>query len=635
MKTRQFLAFAFCLILLPLMAQPSTPASSYKTESSNCNLPTSQVILDINNVRATLLNAGDLWYDAANRYAGYEVPKAAPGQAGPNAIYAGAIWVSGFDAGNNLKMAALTYRENGGSDFYSGPLDNTGNTVLSTCDLWDRHFPVWATQIRSVISAYQNAINNGGTPGNINLPVSSFSDSVKFWPGNGNPYLTALGYDVHGPLAPFYDVDGDGVYDPAHGDYPTIMQGGISSAAFAGMCGMPDAATLAQHDAYADEMIYWAMNDKGNAHNGSNGQSIGVQVNALAFAFQTNDNINEMTFYRYHFINKSGATLGKACISQYTDPDLGCPYNDRIGCDTMRNMAFVYNGTPQSTPNTPGQSYVCDLTGSSACSNGTIGYGCVMPVLGIVMVETPSDTVTYPDINNPSVRVHRPLGMTSFFAYTAATVAGGQRADALRGFQVGVWPADTAVVWGGNGYPTTPYTLASTMFEYPGDPANANEWSMCHDPANGNNIPGYDRRMLQTSGSFTFLPCASQYMTIAVTFTDSVGSNCPGKSEFIGEADSAQNFFNSGFRRANYTGISTLLTDALHLYPNPVTSDLLISSTGKVINEIKVYDLSGRLIQTQSGSDMHSIDMSVLTEGVYMVYLRSGSQTTTQKIVKR
>jgi hypothetical protein len=37
---------------------------------------------------------------------------------------------------------------------------------------------------------------------------------VKFWPGKGNPNLASRGYDVSNVLAPFYDADGDGIYDP-------------------------------------------------------------------------------------------------------------------------------------------------------------------------------------------------------------------------------------------------------------------------------------------------------------------------------------------------------------------------------------------------------------------------------------
>jgi hypothetical protein len=55
-------------------------------------------------------------------------------------------------------------------------------------------------------------------------------------------------------------------------------------------------AVNGEAEAYADQMVFWVFNDVGNQHSESSGQAIGVQINALAFAFQTTDEINNMTF---------------------------------------------------------------------------------------------------------------------------------------------------------------------------------------------------------------------------------------------------------------------------------------------------------------------------------------------------
>lgn len=59
------------------------------------------------------------------------------------------------------------------------------------------------------------------------------------------------------------------------------------------------------------------FNDKGNTHTETSSQPMGVQVNALAFAFQTTDEINNMTFYTYNIVNKSGASLNQTYMSQF------------------------------------------------------------------------------------------------------------------------------------------------------------------------------------------------------------------------------------------------------------------------------------------------------------------------------
>jgi hypothetical protein len=69
-------------------------------------------------------------------------------------------------------------------------------------------------------------------------------------------------------------------------------------------------------------MIFWVTNDKGNVHSGTNGRRYlyGIRINNLAFAFQSSDEINNMTFYTYNIINKSGYVLNKTYMSQYVRP---------------------------------------------------------------------------------------------------------------------------------------------------------------------------------------------------------------------------------------------------------------------------------------------------------------------------
>jgi hypothetical protein len=75
--------------------RPASATPSYKTEANDCNLPTSQYAMDVNNVRSNLLTAGDLWFNIATSSAAYEVPKGdrTSATAYPQAIYVGAIWM--------------------------------------------------------------------------------------------------------------------------------------------------------------------------------------------------------------------------------------------------------------------------------------------------------------------------------------------------------------------------------------------------------------------------------------------------------------------------------------------------------------------------------------------------------------
>ena len=56
-------------------------------------------------------------------------------------MFAGAL-IGGVDAGGQLKVAAMTYRQ-GGNDFWPGPLDvNTATISPEECEEWDKHFKI-------------------------------------------------------------------------------------------------------------------------------------------------------------------------------------------------------------------------------------------------------------------------------------------------------------------------------------------------------------------------------------------------------------------------------------------------------------------------------------------------------------
>jgi len=510
-----------------------TPHHSYKQENGGCNAPADQFDIDVNNVRARLLDAGDLWWDLSVGH--YEVPKGdiTSTTALPQAIFAGAIWVSALDEGNNLKMAALTYRQ-GTTDYFTGPLDNNGNVSLATCNLWDQHFRVYGTDIKACQIAYA-ASGNVNVPGNIVVPSPTDSDVIR-WPGKGNPLLAGEGYDVSGILAPFFDVNGDGIYNPLDGDYPAIKHNGIRPQGPG--C---DSLVFGCGSSYADEMVFWVMNDKGNIHTASNGSPIGIQVNELAFAFQSSDEINNMTFYTYNIINKSGSALHKTYMSQWTDVDLGCANNDRVGCDTSRSLAIQYNGLVPGATALNG--VTCD--DPDVCPSGEVGYGCNLPMLGIEYFEGPTDTVTNPVTHLP---IH--LGMTSFCYFTngaATAYTDPSTASGFRNYQTGFWNGGDPITYGGPGYGGS----IKTNYVFPGDPSIATEWSECNAQTGVAPAAG-DRRFVQTSGPFTFLPCASEIITVGVIFVDpagGVGSNCPSWSNISVAADKAKALFDACFQQ--------------------------------------------------------------------------------------
>ena len=106
------------------------------TQASGCLPATAQAYLDINNVRAMILNGGDMWWDMSSSR--YEIPKGS----GKNSIFCGAIWIGGLDPGGNIHAAAMTYRQTG-NDFWPGPLDTVNASISdSVCDDYDKVYKV-------------------------------------------------------------------------------------------------------------------------------------------------------------------------------------------------------------------------------------------------------------------------------------------------------------------------------------------------------------------------------------------------------------------------------------------------------------------------------------------------------------
>src|SRR5690606_26084594 len=115
-------------------------------------------------------------------------------------------------------------------------------------------------------------------------------------------------------LAPFFDADSNGVYEPTLGDYPDY---GFELS-------VEDCLNKQREDPvplFGDNNIYWIFNDKGNTHTETGGQPIGLEVRAQAFSFNSNDEINNMTFYNYVVINQGTQTLLDTYFGHFVDPD--------------------------------------------------------------------------------------------------------------------------------------------------------------------------------------------------------------------------------------------------------------------------------------------------------------------------
>ena len=92
------------------ITNPNNSDNNYRVIASGCLAASAQTELNVNNVRTTILAGGDMWWDLDNGK--YEIPNGG----GKHSMFAGALWIGGLDDQGNLKVAGMTYRQDG-NDF--------------------------------------------------------------------------------------------------------------------------------------------------------------------------------------------------------------------------------------------------------------------------------------------------------------------------------------------------------------------------------------------------------------------------------------------------------------------------------------------------------------------------------------
>jgi hypothetical protein len=351
----RFFIFLILLGSLPLQAretegldvnQSNKKSKTHKTLNELCQPSRASSELNINNIRTTIHGGGDMWWDLVS-VPRYEVPKGS----GRHSMFAGALWLGGVDEGNQLKLAAQTYRQRG-NDFWTGPLttDGTASVTLEVCERYDQHWLIFRPEVE-LHRAWLICKDDPDCDESVEYEGYVIPRSILTWPGNGAD--AELDY----MLAPFIDQNGDGIYDPEF-DYPAYDLDNVFD------CRLKETDLI-----YGDQTLWWVYNDRGNIHTQTTGGALGFEIRAQAFSFTTNDELNNMTFNNFRILNKSTFRLTDTYFGSWFDSDLGDPRDDLTGCDIPRGLGYVYNANPFDA--------------------GPFGYGNFPPALGVDFFQGP------------------------------------------------------------------------------------------------------------------------------------------------------------------------------------------------------------------------------------------------------
>jgi hypothetical protein len=282
-------------LLLALSALPCVANAQYGMD-----------ILDHNNSSAILSNQGTLFNDDVNDLQGYEVPKGS----GLNAIYGLQFWFGGKTATGAIHTA-LGGNASGTKDVFNGPYSTTDQYSIPS---YNQPYIITLCQdeIDNFILWY--ACNEDpSTPGcdDVYGPSNSTLDRINSWPAHGD-VANGQSFD----LAPFFDRDNNGFYDPAAGDYPIIK----------GCCA-----------------TYMIQNDHANSHTFSGTAKVGIEMHYLIYQYASSDFLNDATFIDVMAINRGTTDYVQFAHGLMLDADVGFSIDDYFGSDSTTNTMFFYN----------------------------------------------------------------------------------------------------------------------------------------------------------------------------------------------------------------------------------------------------------------------------------------------------
>lgn len=522
--------------------------------------------LDINQISSPYsAQSGLMNWDIENSK-NYEMPKGSC----KKTIFVSGLWIGGL-ANGKLHLAAQTYRQQG-TDFYAGPID----TVLaakpnpeSQNQTPNEFAKTWKINRFDIEALKINHANGNIANGSYKIPLD-----ISTWPAKGTGNFSRN-------LAPFFDNDKDGIYNPVKGDYPIIK---------------------------GDQMVYWILND--NAYHGeTNGSTqMGIEVHGSAYAYVCNnfaDNndssiLNYTTFTELNIINKSSKKYDSARIGIFIDHDIGNYEDDFVGCNPKVGYSYAYNGD--------------DIDEK--------GYGINPPVSSTLFLKTPEN-------NNKQV------GFGKFASYGNDNTVQGNPSIAKNywNYLNGIWKDNTPITYGGIGKGGT--DTASFMYCGKDDLAGRPYW----DELTAGNTLG-DRRCLNATNMFTFNAGETKTITYATVNTRANRSNWRTKME----ADIAlvKSWYNKGIYPSCLKlniGINGEKNESnlpsFKIYPNPCNGKFTIDfNTNNGQKIITVFDIQGKVIRSMMTEKIEvNIDLAEYSKGLYLVNIQTEKGIVNSKII--
>ena len=305
---------------------------------------------------------------------------------------------------------------------------------------------------------------------------------------------------------------------------------------------------------------------------------LGVEIHQITFGYNCVE-LRNMLFVKWRIINKSLLSWDSTYVSIVNDMDIGFASDDGFGCDTVRNLGFMYNFD----------------------NNDEGNYGINPPACGLRFLQSPLrhtgnniDTARLPYDTLIGYKMTGLSGANLFRG--SASVCLGDPDEAVPGYNF---------MRGKDGCGRDFYNHVNhqpTSFLYSGDACRRIGWIDSF---------GADKRFIQNSGPLLMNSGDTQIVVLAYVITRDGGNNYQNVCNMQSYSDSALKYYYNDFQSCIPIGINPVSTDVperfmlYQNYPNPFNPTTKIRfSIPPVGNgrdrfvQITIYDVLGKEIST-------------------------------------
>ena len=541
-----------------------------------------QYELDINNVSAHFEQNGQLFANSTTFSGGFE----APAGSDLHTFYTFNFWVGGINNGLSYAHGAR-FLQLSDEFLRFGPMMDSAYYETEN-EIWDRVWNITKLEIYFHITDFDQ-------PGYIMPEV------IENWPVHGD---ITKGQAVD--LAPFVDVNNDGIYTPAMGDYPRIL---------------------------GDQAIYVIYNGE---RSNELMAPMGIETHVMLYSYANDEMLDEVVFAYVKHYNRSPNTYINAYLGMFNDFDIGNSTDDISFTDVNRSTLYAQNGDAFDEDGyesvLPYQSTTV-LRGVKQDNDGLDNN------IGIEAYESVNG-IGYEDgiIDNE----YRGLDHSLRISNTSSAQGDPQNSIEYYNTMAGFWRYGDPVVYGGDGYTSDSTSIASRFVNSNNDPDMFGTYGVETQNDWNNQIPS-DIRMIGSSGPFIFHSGSCRDMYTAFVFErPNTGDDIEDFDIFTASIDYVKENFET-IEGEQCSEITTSIRKIkredkqLFVYPNPFNNAISFNYEGSDVNaKLFIYDLMGREeIQKYISNGLNTIDLTDLVNTTYLLKLVDKEGIYTQKIIKR